>query len=272
MINWRKMITVILLIIIIVSLIVGNNRKDLTEPFETNKLKLKIQVINMDKDKDRYDNFIKSYFNADISNEEFHRFSGVIGKNENPKKWLTNESFDELKYIEKRGYRTHHHSITRGGIGCFLSHYNLAKKLTQDNEHDAYLIFEDDTAILPFTYNKINESIKHLPDDWDIVLFYTIRAVGRKENNYFNKLKSFWGMNCYIINKQGASKLIDEVTKNKIDGQIDCYLSRMIQQNKFNAYSSNVHYVSSNSKDTNIQVLLKPTKGIDPYDYHGYKM
>ena len=90
--------------------------------------------------------------------------------------------------------------------------------------------------------------------------------------NDFNRLKSFWGMNCYIINKEGARKFIDEVRKTQIDGQVDCYLSRMIQQKKINIYSTKTHLVSSNSNDTNIQTLLKPIKNVDPYDYKGYRV
>jgi len=244
----------------------------LTESLQNKNERMRVFIINMNKDADRYDNFINRYLSSDISSEKINRFSAIVGKNVTPENWLTDNSLAELHRIEKKGYRNYHHSLTRGGIGCFLSHHTLAKNLLQDSQTDNYLIFEDDTAVLPFTYSKITDSLKHLPNDWDIVLFYTIRAVGRKENNYFNKLKSFWGMNCYIINKKGAQKLIDEVNNNKIDGQIDCYLSKMIQQNKITVYSSKIHYVSTNSKDTNIQVLLKPQKGIDPYDFDGYKM
>lgn len=79
-------------------------------------------------------------------------------------------------------------------------------------------------------------------------------------------------MNCYILNKNGAKKFVDEVDKTKIDGQVDCYLSRMIQQQKMNIYSTKTHFVSSNSIDTNIQTLLKPQQNIDPYDYKGYRV
>ena len=271
--NLNKCIMVILISIILYSIGVSSNSFNLLrEPMENHNLKLQSYVINMDKDNERYDNFMNSYMNSDVSKKPILRFSGVVGKTEKPDNFLTTESLNELKKIEKRGYRTYHHSLTRGGLGCFLSHSNLAKQLLSDTTNDAYLIFEDDTTILPFTYNKITDALNNLPDDWDMVLFYTIRAVGRKSNNYFNKLKSFWGMNCYIINKKGAKKIIDEVKLNKIDGQIDCYLSRMIQQDKLNVYSSKIHYVSCNSKDTNIQTLLKPIKGIDPYDFKGYKM
>ena len=271
MTTWNKYIIILLISIILFSL--GSSLSELLrEPMENNNLKIQTYVINMDKDRDRYTHFMKNYMNSDASENDILRFPGIVGKTERPDDWMTKESLNELLKIEKKGYRTHHHSLTRGGLGCFLSHSNLAKKLLDDTINDAYLVFEDDTTVFPFTYSKIHDALNHVPQDWDIVLFYTIRAVGRKENNYFNKLKSFWGMNCYIINKNGAKKLLDDIRINKIDGQIDCYLSKMIQQDKLNVYSSTTQYVSCNSKDTNIQTILKPIKGLDPFDYNGYKM
>ena len=92
--------------------------------------------------------------------------------------------------------------------------YYLAKQLTIDPQHNMYLIFEDDTTILPNTYQEIQKSLQSAPDNWDMLMFYTIRAVGHSENKSFHKLKSFWGMNCYLINKQGAKKFVEEVDKN----------------------------------------------------------
>lgn len=267
----NRIIIIFLIAIIISSLLFGNTRTNV-ESFQNDSFSFDIFMINMDKDKDRQANFFSACSKSDFSDKKINRFSAIVGKNENPSKWLTSDSITKLQQIEKTGYRTHHHDITRGGLGCFLSHYNLAKQLLSDNKVDAYLIFEDDTTVLPFTYNKIKKSLKHLPNDWDYALFYTIRAVGKKENNFFNRVKSFWGMNCYIINKTGAKKLVDEVEQNKIDGQIDCYLSKMIQQNKIKIYASKDNFVSCNSKDTNIQTLLKQVKGVDPYNYHGYQM
>lgn len=236
------------------------------------QLTIRLFVINMDKDKLRYDKILKYYENSDLSVLPIERYSAVIGKEIQAEQWLTPDALTDLKMIEKRGYRTHHHSLTRGGIGCFLSHYNLAKQLLNDNQVNAYLIFEDDTTMLPSTFTQIKKVYNDAPEDWDMLLFYTIRAVGRTENDTFHRLKSFWGMNCYLLNKKGAKKLVDEVNNEKIDGQVDCYLSRMIQQKKMNIYSTKTHLVSSNSKDTNIQILLKPTQNIDPYDYKGYRV
>lgn len=232
----------------------------------------KIFIINMDKDKERYAKIIRYCEKSDFSNERIVRFPAIVGKTVPPEKWLTSDALTDLRLIEKNGYKTHHHSLTRGAIGCFLSHYYLAKQLLNDKDNNIYLIIEDDTTILPNTYQQIKLSLKNAPSDWDMLLFYTIRAIGHNENDAFHKLKSFWGTNCYLINKTGAKKFVDEVDNHKIDGQVDSYLSKMIQQNKINIYSSKKQFVACNSSDTNIQVLLKPIKGVDPFDFKGYKI
>lgn len=243
------------------------------EGFQMDDEKVDLYAINLDKDKDRYAKLLKHYMKSDFSkHQKLHRFPAIVGKQEDPKKWLTSDAFNELLLIEKNGYRTHHHSITRGGLGCFLSHYYLAKKLVEDKTVDCYLILEDDTTLYPLTYKKITKAMKHIPDDWDMALFYTIRAVGKRENEQFNRIKSFWGTNCYLLNKKGAEKLVKEVEETNIDGQIDSYLSRMIQQNKFHVYASQKHLVMPNSSETNIQARLKPHPQMDPYDFKGYKM
>lgn len=269
----KNRIIIAILLTIIFSILCCRSKiiKYTMEGFD-NQLKLRLYVINMEKDKERYQKLLKYYNYSDLTALSLHRYNAVIGKTVPPEKWLSNDALSELKSIEKNGFRTHHHSLTRGGLGCFLSHYNLAKQLLQDNSVDAYLIFEDDTTMLSSTYDQILKSMRDAPSDWDMLLFYTIRAVGRSKNETFNKLKSFWGMNCYILKKSGAKKFVDEVNKTRIDGQVDCYLSRMIQQKKMNIYSTKTHFVSSNSKDTNIQTLLKPQQNVDPYDYKGYRV
>lgn len=268
----NRVIIAILLTIIFSILFWRSNIISQTQEGLNNEIKLRLFVINMNKDKERYQKLLKHYKNSDLTVFAINRYEAVVGKQVPPETWLSKDAFNELQLIEKNGFRTHHHSLTRGGLGCFLSHYNLAKQLINDPSVNGYLIFEDDTTMLPTTYNQILTSLDEAPKDWDMLLFYTIRAVGHSENDSFNKLKSFWGMNCYILSKHGAKKFVDEVNETKIDGQVDCYLSRMIQQKKMNIYSTKTHFVSSNSTDTNIQTLLKPQQNIDPYDYKGYRV
>lgn len=231
----------------------------------------RVFVINLDKDVNRYDKIVKYYQRSDLSTKPLNRYPAVIGKNENPAKWLSTDAIAEFNSVVNNGFRTHHHQLTYGGIGCFLSHYNLAKQLlVESSDIDTYLVFEDDTSIPANVLSSIQEYMKSAPADWDYVMLYTIRQVSNRENNKFNKLKSFWGMNGYFINKRGAQKFIDEVDEKKIDGQIDSYLSRMIQQNKLNIYATANNIVKPNSSDTNIQIKLNTPVGVNPYNFKGY--
>lgn len=235
------------------------------------KMKYQSYVINLDKDTERYSKVDKYYKHSDLSSVPLLRYTAVVGKNVRPKQWLTDDALNDLHHIVTNGYRTHHHQLTPGGIGCFLSHYNLAKQLLSDKSGiDAYIVFEDDTAIPKNILAHLQDSYTKVPNDWDYIMLYTIRATGDQENEKINRLKSFWGMNGYIINKKGAQKLVDETDATKIDGQIDSYLSRMIQQDKMNIYATKKHLITSNSQDTNIQMILKPVKGVNPYNFKGY--
>ena len=265
-----------ILLLIIFSILLWRSRifhriEALENPPMVGNLKYRTFVINMDKDVERYNKIASYYHNSDLSELPLERYSAVVGKNVEPTDWLTDDAINDFKQVLNNGYRTHHYQLTYGGIGCFLSHYNLAKQLLSEKKNvDAYIVFEDDTAIPRNLLSHIEKNISELPEDWDYLLFYTIRANGEPSTNKLNKLKSFWGLNGYIINKKGARKLVEETNTNKIDGQIDSYLSRMIQQKKMNVYATKKHLVKSNALDTNIQVILKPLKGVNPYDFKGY--
>lgn len=264
-----------ILLLIIFGILIWRSRifhriEALENPPMVGNMKYRTYVINMDKDVERYDKIASYYHNSDLSELPLERYSAVVGKNMEPTDWLTDDAINDFKQVLNNGYRTHHYQLTYGGIGCFLSHYNLAKQLLSEKNVDAYIVFEDDTAIPRNLLSHIETEMSELPEDWDYLMFYTIRANGDPITNKLNKLKSFWGLNGYIINKKGARKLVEETNTNKIDGQIDSYLSRMIQQNKMNIYATKKHLVKSNAVDTNIQVILKPLKGVNPYDFKGY--
>jgi len=272
----RNRVLICILLLIIFSILLWRSRifhriEALENPPMVGNLKYRTYVINMDKDVERYNKIASYYHNSDLSELPLERYSAVVGKNVEPSDWLTDDAINDFKQVLNNGYRTHHYQLTYGGIGCFLSHYNLAKQLLSEQKNiDAYIVFEDDTAIPRNLLSHIEKNISELPEDWDYLMFYTIRANGEPSTNKLNKLKSFWGLNGYIINKKGARKLVEETNTNKIDGQIDSYLSRMIQQKKMNVYATKKHLVKSNAQDTNIQVILKPLKGVNPYDFKGY--
>ena len=189
-------------------------------------------VINLDKNPERLQQITKSYEASDIREIQLKRFPAVLGKNVDIQEWLTPEAVKELNRVEKKGYRTHHYQLTRGAVGCFLSHYTLAKQLLSDKRNDYYVILEDDSVIDPNGFKTIQEAMVNTPENWDIVLFGFVRIINPVSYGNFIQPSGFWGLHGYVINKKGAKNLIDEVENIRIDGQLDAYISRMIQQKK----------------------------------------
>jgi GR25 family glycosyltransferase involved in LPS biosynthesis len=235
--------------------------------------KLKTYVINLDKNIVRWDLIKSSYPHTDLATIPVERFSAVVGKTVDTSIWLNDAGIAELVQVEKDGYRTRHYQLTRGGIGCFLSHYILAQKLLEDNVHDTYLIFEDDAGFPKDTMKQIKETLDISPSNWDIILLGTHRVHGLPLNNFI-KVSAFWGLFGYLINKSGAKKLVESVDKTKIDAQLDTYMAWMAQKGNLNVYATKKAIVYDNNilRDTDIQMRLVEMRGVDPYLYKNCKV
>jgi GR25 family glycosyltransferase involved in LPS biosynthesis len=227
-------------------------------------------VINLDKNKERLQRIYESYNASDIKEIELKRFPAILGKNVNINDWLSPEAIKDLEFVEKKGYRLYHYQLTRGGIGCFLSHYTLAKQLLTDKRNDYYIIMEDDSNINKDGFKQIQEALVNVPENWDIVLFGFIRIIRPTYMNNFIKPAGFWGTHGYLINKQGAKKLVEETDALKIDGQVDAFISRMIQQNKINVYAYKKHLFYQVGRTSDIQSGIKLREDINPFNYRGY--
>ncbi len=229
--------------------------------------------INMDKNKERNEMFKQMRNNSDLKKMDISRYSAVVGSKVNLSEHLTPDALYELNQFEITGYRTKHYQLTRGGVGCFLSHYNLAKQLLSDNSVDYYLIMEDDIVTEQNVASEIKKEIRTAPKGWDMLLFGYSRLVPmNKVDDDWVKVRAFWGMYGYVINKNGARKLVQEVDSKKIDGQIDSYLARMVQKGQFNLYAINQVLIKHVETGTDIQIPLARKEGVDPFDFGGYKV
>ena len=258
------------------------NAKGQRDAFSPNNKTTNAFVINLPRNEDRLARFRQQIADSDFGDIEVNKFDAIDGKTTDITKWLNNDTQQELKEVTRNNYRTSHYQLTYGGVGCFLSHYSLAKQLKENTDAsiNQYLIFEDDVDIPPVFMETLARVMEDLPDDWDIVLLGTHRINGgpiiKSKNDtgvfQFVKANAFWGMFAYVINKRGASVFVDEVAAQPIDGQVDAYLSRMNQQNKLNIYAINPtqQIAESKGKFTTIQIPLKEVAGRDPYMYGGY--
>jgi GR25 family glycosyltransferase involved in LPS biosynthesis len=231
-------------------------------------------VINLDKDTERYDGYMDSWNASDMADSiPIARFPGIVGRDvSEPEKLLTPKAWDELMAVEKTGTRTHHYQLSRGGIGCFISHLALMKRLIDDDESDCYLIMEDDNHCLPTSKALMTASLQQAPSDWDIICGVVHRAEGTDVDSKFRHVTGFWGLGGYLIRRHGAQKILDEVAVKKMDGQIDAFMSRMAQQGKLKIYAVQDPWFVNTSLDTNIQLNLEPLPGQDPYEFDGYKV
>jgi GR25 family glycosyltransferase involved in LPS biosynthesis len=229
--------------------------------------------INLDKNTIRRHHTVAQIDNTDLLPEiEVNRFSAINGKSIELSKYLKPETVDEINVVEVNGKRTHHHQLTRGAVGCFLSHFTLYKQLLKDSEYGEYLIMEDDITISKNLKWHIYHSLSQVPEDWDMILYGYVRMNSTKiPNRSVEKVNHFWGTQGYLINRRGAEKIVMELDETSIDGQIDSYLSRMIKQNKLNVYVYK-KVIYGNSMETDIQIPLTYSTTIDPFDYKGYLM
>lgn len=269
--NTKVSVICIFIICIIISvIIVFSNRKE--GYVNINTPRISAYIINMDKNIERLNQVTANYNNSDMTELKMQRYSAIVGKDVNVNDWMTPYAIVELEQVERNKYRLYHYQLTMGGIGCFLSHYNLMKQLIDDHDNDYFMIMEDDIIFAPNTYNVIKQTIMNAPPDWDMILYGYIRTVENTKysNTQFMKLNAFWGLQGYIINKKGAKKIVDEVDANKIDGQADAYLSRMIQQGKINiyAYKNRPIRTYDSISDIQNQIILQPN--INPYSFRGY--
>jgi GR25 family glycosyltransferase involved in LPS biosynthesis len=223
-------------------------------------------VINLPHNEDRLIQFKKQYKESDLNSLPLQVFVAVDGKKIEIKEYVTKDSYDQIMRTETEGYRLKHKDLTRGAVGCYLSHISIYKQLLQDPEYDFYIIFEDDAVFNNDVLKYINYIMSKTPKDWDIILFGRIRCKCEKVSAIYERARYFWGLFGYAINKEGARKVVDHYEKTGIDMQIDSAMSKMSQQDQLVVYGVSRDVISQDSRYvSNIQKPLKKNKDIDPF-------
>lgn len=220
--------TIILLLICLIIILIFNNTSSSKEFFENNKDPK--YIINLDKRIDRWKITSKLLNNYGYTNLE--RFKAIEG-NRIPKNELTRIVSHEAMEPVINGYRTEHHHLSIGAIGCYLSHINVWELGNETNHSEYIIIFEDDTYPT-LTSKQLQEKLIDLPPDWDIALFGGIYYTDQKVNETWCKIDRFYCLHAYMINK----KCINYLLKNTfpIKQQIDSWLSDLSHDSKINVY------------------------------------
>lgn len=192
------------------------------ENFESNNIFDKVYVINLDHSKDRL-KFISDQLRKEgISFERYPAINGGL--------------LDKNKLIGE-GKLTYE-KMTKGAIGCYLSHYNIWKK--ELNKGRNILVLEDDVILGKNLLKNFKEIYKQIPENWDIIYLGASNIYGKKiDENIIVPIKSNLGrtyntgMYAMLINKKAISKLL----KNgmPINYNVDQYVGGDLFQ-KLNVY------------------------------------
>jgi GR25 family glycosyltransferase involved in LPS biosynthesis len=232
--------------------VLSNYREFFTS--ESKKYKFdKIYLINLKRRPDRLHNFLEHYKNSDFKSEQLMKFDAIDGsKLDVDRVSLSELAKAELQELEKTGFRTKHYQLTKGAIGCYLSHVKVWENILK-HKYDNALIFEDD-ADIPTDLNwKIYENMKHVPNDWDIVLFGYICKACRKYENYY-EVERFILTHCYMIKRSAIIKIMNSNTLFPMTQQIDALLSEL--SSILNIYSVKDKIVKPFNSRTDIQTPL----------------
>ena len=188
-----------------------------------------IKIVNLERRVDRKEKTKKILNECGIDCFEFVK--AVDGNA------ITNET-DDLELFIGNDFGSR-----RGFIGCALSHYNLWKNLLKDEEHDYYLIMEDDFEVCCDFKNKIESQKEEMKSKSIIFFGYLMFEKERSkvkniydiesDNITINKLNHtlYIGGTCsYSINKKGAKCMIDYIETNGIKHGIDYVVGKLNHQ------------------------------------------
>jgi glycosyl transferase family 25 len=221
----------------------NNNKLQVQENFTADDFN--VYLIHMEKNKDRLENFNSYYYNSDIKFKKFEIFPAIIGKDLNLIEYVSPKGYSQILMTEKTKKRTHHYELTRGAVGCYLSHLSIYKKLIKSNLKYT-IIFEDDSMMAADFYERLLYGLSVIPDDWDILLLGVMCLKCDIKKDYI-KINRFWGTHGYIVKKSGAIKLIEYLDK-PISKQIDADISLLIKRGLVNVYAVNPIIVAQDVK------------------------
>lgn len=230
----------------------------------TNAKELPIFVINLDSDIKRWDHM--KYQLEYIKCNKYERISAVDMRKPNMSDLYKDERVSlYTKFTIQKKHRCDHKQIDRtGAIGATLSHYNVWKKIINDNIQIA-IIMEDDMHLMSNFYDILQKEINKYNKEFDILnLGYLKKYFSNIDNSKF-----YFGTGCYVVTKEVCEILCKYVFP--IDTHVDAYLFllnhfgyiKMIMSDKDaifpnGAFESNISHggLKCEKNDTNLTVSL----------------
>ena len=169
-----------------------------------------IKIINLERRKDRLDSMTNNLKRLNIDHYEI--IKAVDGKILKP-----------TTYIKKL-FKGNDFFYIKGVIGCALSHYNLWKRLLNDDNNNYYCIFEDDITFVDNFKEKLEKVLSIFDGDFCLIGGGSMNVpnINISKLNIIERTEKI--VDClfgYIVTKNGAKKMIEYINANSIHVPID---------------------------------------------------
>lgn len=215
-------------------------------------------LINLDRRPDR----LKITMNLlqEKGYDNVHRIPAIDSSNpaiwNDIKKYVAPDSMDSIQ----KGWRTEHHQLSKGAVGCYLSHLEIWKIAAEDDTD--MIIFEDDTYP-SLTKDTLQSYLNDVPPNWDIVLFGGYYDTNyRIVNKRISHVDRFYGTHAYMISSRACKFLIPKALP--ITKQVDSFLSDQAVGGFLNIYGlRNTGWIQNQQiAGTDIQTPLRSIEAL----------
>lgn len=184
------------------------------------------------------------------------------GKWRHYNRYLTDKAMEQLERSIEDNVRQHHHELTPGAVGCFLSHIRCFERfLARNPQDDDYaLILEDDSNPLPEFKEALISVLNQPPPDADIILMSFIAfgntqdiQVSDMEYVFLDYPSRFYLLNAYLVSGKGARNIMQhfEESHSRFEKQIDSHMTELVNNQRIKVYTL--------TKDMCPQTALGPT-------------
>lgn len=179
---------------------------------------IKSFLINLDREKERYEFCSNQFLENKCLIERFNSFDGSK---------ITDNDFDQF-CIERPLFNK---NKGKNGMACHLSHEALYNKIIEE-KLDCAAIFEDDIWLSP-TINYLLNDTKWLPNNFDIIrleagtnrILLSSDFSSIFERKLYRLLSNAWGAAGYIISRKGATKILSQPNYVRKSNDWDLYAS-----------------------------------------------
>ncbi|XP_043940389.1 procollagen galactosyltransferase 1 isoform X2 [Protopterus annectens] len=211
-------------------------------------------MINLKRRTDRRERMLQTFYQQEIACKIVDAVDGRA---------LNSSQIEAMGIDMLPGYEDPYHGrpVTRGELGCFLSHYIIWKEIV-DRGLKKSVVFEDDLRFEIFFKRRLMSLIHEVEEeqlDWDLIY------IGRKRmqlehpekavpdvRNLVEADYSYWTLG-YVISLQGAQKLLDVQPLSKIL-PVDEFLPIMFNKHPKSEYMK--YFENRNLKAFSAEPLL----------------